>query len=111
MRDLKRLAQQAKNRLKGKTTDERNLKLLQGGEVEYRRVLLSDKENQIMYNKVKEILHSGEVYNPIALLLDTKHYNSLPKNLREKYFFDTVDKLYFFKNQIETEEMQAQKAN
>lgn len=111
MRDLKWLAQQAKNRLKGKTTDERNLKLLQGGEVEYKRILLSDKENQTMYNKVKEILHSGEVYNPIALLLDTKYYNSLPINLREKYFFDTVDKFYFFKKQIEEEDLQTKKAN
>lgn len=111
MRDLKRLAQQAKNRLKGKTTDEGNLKLLQGGEVEYKHIILSEKENQIMYNKVKDILHSGEVFNPIALLIDIKHYNSLPANLREKYFFETVDKYHYFKAQIETEEMQTKKAN
>lgn len=111
MRDLKRLAQQAKNRLRGKTTDERNLKLLQGGEVEYKRVLLSEKENEIMYNKVKEILQREDVYNPIALLMDLRHYNSLPVDLREKYFFEIVDKFYFFKNQIEKENSLEKKAN
>lgn len=111
MRDLKKLAQQAKNRLKGKTVDKRNLRLLEGGEVEFKRVLLSEKDNQIMYNKVKAILEKDEVYNPIALLIDLKYYNSLPLNLKEKYFFEIVDKYYYYKQQIENENFVLFKAN
>ena len=111
MRDLKTLAQQAKNRLKGKTTDERNLKLIQGGQVQYKRVLLSDKENKILYNKVKDLLEDETVFNPIARLIDMKYYNSLPLNLREKYFFELVDKFHEYKDQIESENIKLDKAN
>lgn len=111
MRDLKTLAQQAKNRLKGKTTDERSLKLIHGGEVEYKRVLISDKENQVLYNKIKALLEKEEVFNPIAQLIDFKYYNSLPVNLREKYFFDIVDKFHMYKEQIENESIKLDKAN
>ena len=111
MRDLKTLAQQAKNRLRGKTTDERNLKLLQGGCVQFKRVLINNKEDEILYNKVKNILQDESIFNPIAKLIDFKYYNSLPNNLREKYFFDIVDKFYMFKEQIEKEDYPYHKAN
>ena len=102
MWDIKTLAQQAKNRLKGKKQKE-NFKLLQGGEVEFKRVLINNNESKIMYDKIKNLLESDDVFNPISQLIDFKYYNSLPLNLREKYFFDIVDKYYSIKQQIENE--------
>lgn len=110
MRDIKTLAQQAKNRLKGKTTDKKSLKLLQGGEVEFKRVLIS-KEDKILYNKIKNLLENEQVFNPIAQIIDFKYYNTLPVNLREKYFFDMVDKFYIYKQQIENENLTNKQAN
>lgn len=94
MKDLKTLAQQAKDRLRGNGyTDVKTLRLIKGENVEFRRVLQVEEENEKLYVKVKDILSREEEFcNPISYLMDMNYYNSLCNCGKERYFFEIVDK-------------------
>ncbi len=93
MRNLKTLAEQAKNRLRGKDSKFSSLQLIQGGSIEFKRIL--DEKNEKLYEKVKEILKKEESFtNPISQIMDMKHYNSLNSTEKERYFFKMLDKYH-----------------
>lgn len=105
MRDLKTLAQQAKNRLRGRDyKDVKTLRLIKGENVEYRRVLQTDEDK--LYGKVKDILsREEEFYNPISYLMDMNYYNSLSPTEKERYFFEIVDKFHALKERYYREQV------
>lgn len=86
---LKRLAMQAKRRLKGEKVEiyEKNK--------DNKIKIISNEEDEILYQKVCALLtENRDMINPIGRLIETYQdfYNSLQASTREKYFFNLVDK-------------------
>ena len=84
---LKKLAQQAKRRLKGEkfepySFNEKNIK-----------IKIIPNEDEEFYQKVCALLtEDRDMINTIGRLIDKKLYNSLQESSRQKYFFELVDK-------------------
>lgn len=94
MRDLKTLAMQAKNRLKGISTQgdsKGNLRLMEESSNQI-RVIVTEDDGEKIYEKFKDLIAMDGLYNPIACMMDKKIYNQLCDNKKEKYFFDTLEK-------------------
>ena len=91
---LKFMAQQAKNRLRGKDLNSRqNVKTID-----------IDKGDDKLYLKVKQTIDNG-CTNPLAELIDVKYYKSLSLEQRERYFFSLADKYRQLKNRYEHEKL------
>ena len=104
---LKKLARQAKNRLskrnyfngKGELGVDKSNFL-----AEYKLVLISNKEDEKLYLKVKEILEENEdVINPIGRLVDSNKYQKLSNNDKERYIFNLAEKYKEMKKRFERE--------
>lgn len=94
MSSIRQLAQLAKYRLRGEEKFNKNVKKI------------SSSLDEALYNKVKELLaEEEEVINPIARLMDNKHYNSLNEEQKERYFFELVDKYKLYREKIEEESL------
>jgi hypothetical protein len=94
MKDIKALAQQAKNRLKGLCglkTAEPKLRLIKGGDGTI-KVIAKEKESEKLYQKYKDIIMSDSVHNPLACMMDKRMYNKMCDEMKEKYFFETLEK-------------------
>lgn len=92
MRDLKTLAMQAKNRLKGicnEKNSKNNLIFIKGQE--QIKVVVTEDDTEKIYEKFKDVVMSDCV-NPLACMMDKKLYSQLCESKKEKYFFDTLDK-------------------
>lgn len=94
MRNIKSLALQAKNRLRGicKEDAKNNLKLIKGDNYNQIRVIITEDDSEKLYEKYKTLLGEDNVHNPIGVMMDKKLYSQLCKSKKEKYFFDTLDK-------------------
>ncbi len=104
---LKRLARQAKNRLSNRNyiNGKGELKVVSGGYLaDYKLVLLSGKEDEKLYCKVKEILSENEdIINPIGKLVDKSKFSALSASERERYLFNLVEKYKKMKERFEQE--------
>lgn len=93
---LKRLARQAKNRLSRRNYINGNgeVKVISGGYLaDYKLILLSGKEDEKLYCKVKEILSENEdAVNPIGKLVDKSKFSALSPCEQERYLFELIDK-------------------
>ena len=93
MRDLKTLAMQAKNRLKGICEEKNtkgNLRLIKGNQNQI-KVIVTEDESDKLYERYKDVV-TEDMHNPIAAMMDKKLYSQLAGSKKEKYFFDTLDK-------------------
>ena len=104
---LKKLARQAKNRLskrnyfngKGEIGGMRNNFF-----ADYKLVLISNKEDEKLYTKVKEILAENEdIINPIGKLVDSNKYQTLSQMDKERYIFNLAEKYKEMKKRFERE--------
>lgn len=104
---LKRLARQAKNRLSKRNylNGKGELKVINGGYLaDYKLVLLSGKDDEKLYCKVKEMLSENEdTANPIGRLVDKTKFSSLSLCEQERYIFNLVDKYKKMKQRFEQE--------
>lgn len=94
MRNLKSLALQAKNRLRGicKEDAKNNLKLIKGDNYNQIRVIVTEDDSEKLYEKYKNLLVEDDLINPIGIMMDKKLYSQLCESKKEKYFFDTLEK-------------------
>ena len=102
---LKRLAQQAKKRLsKGAYTETQKyaskFKVFEGGIVaDYKVVVLSDSEDEKLYNRVCEILRENiDCINPLGRIVDNDKYNKLSDIEKDRYIINLRDKYLEMKN-------------
>ncbi|MGI5841801.1 MAG: hypothetical protein ACOX6H_00680 [Christensenellales bacterium] len=109
MRDLKTLAMQAKNRLKGykeqPKTKNTKLKLIKGGDSSI-KIICKEAEMEQFYNKFKDIINSDCIHNPIGCMIDKKVYNKLCDTKKELYFFETLEKYKLLKERCSKENNQ-----
>ena len=90
---LKFMAQQAKNRLRGKDTSHKsNVKTIE----------VQDDEK--LYFLVKKTVDDNCI-NPLAELIDIKYYKSLSNEQKERYFFNIADKYRRLKSRYEHEKL------
>lgn len=114
---LKAMAQQAKNRLRGKTevsskTDyKRNFKIYYNNSENVKNVVISAKEDEMLYKKVVGLLERNEEINVVSHIIDKKYYNSLDEQAKERYFLTMLDKYRKFKQRYENEKNKQQQDN
>lgn len=96
---LRRLAKQAKERLSsgGYKQPEKYssiFKVYEGGIVaDYKLVVLSDTEDEKLYNKVKEILNQNvDITNPIGQIVDQSKLENMNNYERDRYIMNIKDK-------------------
>ena len=107
---LKRMAQMAKNRLRNKVNEKENkLAKGRGGYIILQRYGMDikskiiTKEDNNLYEKIVGILNEGDVFNPLARLIDSRIYNKLDEMAKERYLFELVDKYKRYKEKYERE--------
>lgn len=72
-------------------------------QIPYAKACFGIKEQEL-YNKVCKILDRDEVViNPIQELVDTKYYNSLSLDAKQKYIFELSEKYKQMKERYELE--------
>ncbi len=90
---LKFMAQQAKNRLRGKDKNLRpNVKTI------------DVKDDEKLYGIVKKTVDDNCI-NPLAELIDIKYYKTLSNDQKERYFFNLADKYRELKQRYEHEKL------
>ena len=104
---LKKLARQAKNRLSQRNyfNGKGELNVIKNNFfADYKLVLISNKEDEKLYSKVKEILNENEdVINPIGKLVDSNKYKNLSQMDKERYIFNLAEKYKEMKKRFERE--------
>lgn len=104
---LKRLARQAKNRLGKRNYLNRKGESKVGSDyylADYKLVLLSTKEDEKLYLKVKSILSEDEdVINPLGKLVDKNKFFSLSEMDKERYIFNLAEKYRAMKERYKQE--------
>ena len=97
---LKRLAEQAKCRLRGidihnhEPPDDSNQKFK----------IIDKRQDEIFYEKVCAMLTENEdIMNPIVTLIDKNLYDNMQETSRQKYFFDVLEKYWECKERFERE--------
>ncbi len=94
MSTIRELAMLARSRLRGEDLFKRNIRKL------------DTTRDEVLYNKVKQLLNEDEeVLNPIARLMDHRYYSSLSPTQKERYFFYLVDKYKLYKTEIEQDRL------
>ena len=88
--ELKRLAQNARNRLihKGESGTKR-LSSLARTNIKFK--VISSKEDDTFEAKARQMLSDGAL-NPIGELMDSGLYNSLTSSQKERYLFATLER-------------------
>ncbi len=56
------------------------------------------QNEEMMYKKVCEILDSGNVANPVSLLIDHEIFNSLDREAKQFYIYNLTQKFNYLKN-------------
>ena len=108
---LKILAQQAKNRLRGKDETNKkpiNFRVYTNNSEHIKNVIISSKEDEVMYKKVVGLLEREEEINIVSYLIDKKYFNTLSEEARQRYFLTTLDKYRKFKQRYEDERSRQQ---
>lgn len=104
---LKMLAQQAKNRLRGKQSGGKkqlNFKVYCNSSENIKNVIISSKEDELMYKKVVGLLEKEQEINVVSYLIDKRYYNSLSEQAKQRYFLTTLDKYRKFKQRYQEEQ-------
>lgn len=71
---------------------------------DYRLMALSKKEDEEIYNKVKQLVgEDKEILNPIKLLIDSDKYNKMDDVNKMRYVLSVSEKYRNFKSQCEKE--------
>ena len=90
---LKYMAQQAKNRLRGKDINaKQNIKTI------------DVQDDEKLYFLVKKTVDDNCV-NPLAELIDIRYYKTLTSEQKERYFFMLADKYRTLKQRYEREKL------
>lgn len=104
---LKRLARQAKNRLSNRNyfNGKGEYKVVNDNYfADYKLVLLSAKDDEKLYNKVREMLSENEdAINPIGKLVDKTKFSSLSEMDKERYIFNLADKYKSMRERFQRE--------
>lgn len=106
---LRRRAEMARNKLKGKKNvkveKSNSFTVYYGTDIKIKTI--SDKEYQDddLYFKIKKIFEDDTIINPIGQMLDTTYYNQLNELEREKYLFDCISKYKKFKERFNREKL------
>lgn len=111
---LKLLAQQAKNRLRGKESISKrqlNFKVYYNNSENVKNVIISSKEDELMYKKVVGLLEKDEEINVVSYLIDKKYFNSLSEQAKQRYFLTTLDKYRKFKQRYQEEQKRQSNVN
>ena len=110
----RRLARQAKERLSsgGYKQPERYssvFKVYEGGIVaDYKLVVLSDTEDEKLYNKVKEILNENvDITNPIGKIVDKSKLENMNSFERDRYIMNMKDKYLEMRDRYFKENLKA----
>lgn len=108
---LKAMAQQAKDRLRGKSAKcdtasyQKNFRVLYNSKLNNKSTIISDKEDERLYKKMRDIIERDNVINPIGELIDKHYYKTLNEDGKERYFFKLVDKYREFKEKYEEDKL------
>ena len=111
---LKMLAQQAKNRLRGKDSISKkqiNFRVYCNNSENIKNVIISSKEDELMYKKVVGLLQKDEEINVVSYLIDKKYFNSLSEQAKQRYFLTTLDKYRKFKQRYQEEQQKQSNIN
>ena len=90
---LKQMAQQAKNRLRGKSDKITNIKNgknyanYSGSNI---KTVIISNDDVVLYDKIKSI--KDDTINPLNELIDFSYYKTLNPEQKERYFFNLADK-------------------
>ena len=102
--ELKRLAQNARNRLihKGENGSKR-LSSLASSNIKFK--ILSSKEDDLFEAKARQMLSDGAL-NPLGELMDSGKFNSLSSTQKERYLFATLERYARVKEKFDCGEEQ-----
>lgn len=102
---LKAMAQQAKERLRGKTEKVTNIKYakINMDKPEIKTIIINQNDDKLN-NKMKNLIENESVC-PINELIDFSYYKTLTKEQKERYFFTIADKFRKYKEHLETEKI------
>lgn len=105
---LKYMAQQAKNRMRGKN-DKQPINISHYSGMKQNMVIssrINEDDDKKLYNKVCYLLDSeGDIFNPIDRLIDIDEYNRLNYQGKERYLFNLAEKYRNFKDKYEVEKL------
>lgn len=105
---LKAMAQQAKDRLRGKSEKITNIKYNKffknlNNKSNVKTVIISENDD-LLYDKIKNTLDNDSI-NPLSDLIDFAYYKTLTNEQKERYFFKLADKYRMLKNKYENEKL------
>lgn len=110
---LKRMALQAKKRLRNKVKqneiknqkNNKSYRVIFGDGVDIINKTIS-KEDTKFYEKLKTLLDNNiDVVNPISVLTDNKIFNKLDDLAKERYLFAMIEKYKTYKQKYEEEKL------
>lgn len=101
--ELYLLAKQARKRLKKNSYKESNVLLVQNRAASFMAIptkrepskitsIIINSKDEMLYQKVCQILARGNVLNPIGELIDQKIFSSLDIESKQKYIYNLTDK-------------------
>lgn len=104
--ELKRLAQNARNRLMSKGEKSANgvkkMNAPLSPNVKF-KIISTSESDEIFKNRAKEVLEK-DVLNPISELMDLSYYKTLDESKKQKYLLDVVEKFNRYKKEFERRE-------
>lgn len=102
---LKAMAQQAKERLRGKSEKFTSIKYakmnLQRPDI---KTVIINQGDDKFNSKMKNLIESESIC-PINELIDFSYYKTLSKEQKERYFFTIADKFRMYRQQLENEKI------
>ena len=104
--ELKRLAQNARNRLMSKgengTSGVKKMNAPLSPNVKF-KVISTFESDEVFKNRTREVLEKG-VLNPIGDLIDANYYRTLDEGKKQKYLLDVIEKFNRYKKEFERRE-------
>ena len=103
---LKAMAQQAKDRLRGKANNVTNISYGKNFVCQKTNVktVIIDLYDEKLNNKIKNIIETENVC-PLNELIDFAYYKTLSKEQKERYFFTLADKYREYKQRLENQKI------
>lgn len=100
---LKKLAQNARNRLMNKAAGGvKKMNAPLSPNVKF-KVIENSASDETFKIRAQEVLQKG-VLNPIGELIDAGYYQSLDENKKQKYLLDVIEKFNKYKQEFERRE-------
>ena len=104
---LKAMAQQAKDRLRGKANNVTNIKYGKNFYNQQKnnvKTVIIELNDEKFNNKIKGIIETENIC-PLNELIDFSYYKTLSKEQKERYFFTLADRYRKYKEKIETQKI------